>query len=1800
MSKIKRVLSLFLAVVMAFTVMSVGFSFTASAAAPYVTRTPVNPPTPANFSVPAYITVYGTNIFTKPTSAYNVKAAGSVTFYIVGASNISLSTNSSGVTTKAYVINNNVYTWDISGGILSNTSATRVKFTVSYDYNGKPYTTSAWSAVKITQTDAAIFSKIDAHSSSAWRDFNIRTITFVSPSYGSIGVENNANTFYYNNAENQVVYTQDENKSGYRWDHDGGSITSEPTYTMDSAYAPTATYYADRSLYTNKTMQELPLNIYMRDIGSSIDDNHTVKLSELAISGQYVDGNSTTLYGLTGTVNGYTFSEASTCTAKLTGPIPASGSAMAAVVKTKISEKVTGGLWVSHTIWSESFIVIYVSSYDKGDLRTLVNSEKTANRQAGDYMNTASSETDYRTWDQYAAAYETAWEILGRENTSQAAVTAAYNALNDCVPKFTSLGVWYGGIKYAEANYATADHYIGLIPARFTNNKYSDGTCGSYYTYTTANNLNKALEDLNYDRPLDKRYQANVDTMAQNITAAVSALQYKTFNIVFNGNGATDAPATAGYKLYTSIYQPTTVPTLTHYRFTGWYSDSACTQLVTWPLVMSPENSYFTGSFNNKSDTPSTGIALYAGWQLDATTVNFVSNGDAPVSPAIGHPGESVVFPADPTRAGYTFVGWCSDSACTTLIDKSTYKYPSSNVTLYGKWQIAQFSVTFNSNGGTFTGGSATKVITQNYNTAVAEPEIPTKYGMGFAGWYFDNTTFNNAVNFASFTMPSSNTTVYAKWSSTIYTITYNSNGGSTVPYASYAAGDSVVAPSAPIRAGYSFASWCSDENLSNPVSFPFLMTAGSKIFYAKWTPLKYNVYFDLGDSSYPATASFAASFNAGNYYNLNCGSVLVAPEEPTMEGYVFKGWTYNGVAYTFTTVPATNITLVASWEVEPALAKYRIRTDAASSTLQQGDVINVTVSIWANYIVGSHNFILYYDKRYFEPALNGSAYTTVQNGASACNTNGTTFFTMIDNQTGSWNTWQNGTVTGRVNNNTAAMAQYYPAAWRASTTALLEEYSNYNYVYFQVANTSQSPSAGYCVMPKPEQDLCRFQLKVKDDAPITGTDDYAQLLMPDIFTRASDATFGKIYAALEDGNEYDTAYQATGIEYALINNDVRFAVDEMASSTITFVTNSVSTVNPITEKVGRTIALPTPEKPYYNFLGWTTTATGTAYVNKDAYVVGAADVTLYAQWSAQQQSYKVRHWKQNIAGTGYLAEYEEETFYGTIGSTVTATSKTYSGFTCSNTQTGTIVEDGSLVLNLYYNRNNITLTLNPSGGVLTSPTTLSGLYGAEVTAPSNPNRTGYSFNGWLYNSVAYSFTTFPASSIELVASWTANKYTFRFFLNNTLKEEYTITQEYNTNVTAPTVTVPSGMVFSGWLYNGSPYTFTKMPAANMDFYGTLDINGYYVTLYVDGTQYGDPIAVFSGTPLTAAQVAYTPESGYSFSGWKLSNNANGVAATFPLTPAANMSLYGFTSRAKYTLTFWIVGESEYYSRVTNIAYGANIVSQIPESPDVEGYEFKAWYLDEDLTEEYTISTMPAQNLDLYGGYIELTGTIEFDVNGGSGTAPASIEPTIWSEVTAAELPDATGMSKEGFVFIGWGLTRNDTEAIESYYVETTEPVTLYAIWAPATVEIVPRTTANAVVDKDNHYISGLKLGVTEEEIKNTFLGVSGNGTIRVNYSGSIGTGTTVDLISNYTGLVVETFTIVIYGDINGDGNITAADMTALKAIISKSSTLTPGTPAFKAVDLNNDGVLNATDTTKLKAVVSKAATINQSTLVVA
>lgn len=163
-----------------------------------------------------------------------------------------------------------------------------------------------------------------------------------------------------------------------------------------------------------------------------------------------------------------------------------------------------------------------------------------------------------------------------------------------------------------------------------------------------------------------------------------------------------------------------------------------------------------------------------------------------------------------------------------TYYVEQTVTNPLGSSTATYKVEIMGFPViSFQSNGGS----SVTEIQQSAYNVSATKPVDPVKSGFTFGGWYSD-AGLSAAVDWSSKITASH--TYYAKWiGGTAFTVSFVN--GSDVDTVTVGSGDTITEPAAPVREGYVFGGWYSDEGCRNAFDFDTAVS-GNMSIYAKWT----------------------------------------------------------------------------------------------------------------------------------------------------------------------------------------------------------------------------------------------------------------------------------------------------------------------------------------------------------------------------------------------------------------------------------------------------------------------------------------------------------------------------------------------------------------------------------------------------------------------------------------------------------------------------------------------------------------------------------------------------------------------------------------------------------------------------------------------------------------------------------------------------------------------------------------------------------------------------------------------------
>lgn len=343
----------------------------------------------------------------------------------------------------------------------------------------------------------------------------------------------------------------------------------------------------------------------------------------------------------------------------------------------------------------------------------------------------------------------------------------------------------------------------------------------------------------------------------------------KGYTVKFNANGGKSSKKSI--KVYKGLkYGKLPTPTRKGYTFTGWYTAKSGGSKVT--------NDTTFNTNGNKT--------LYARWTLTKYKITYKLAGGKNASNPATYKMNTTVSLKKPSKTGYTFAGWYSDSKCKNKVTQIK-KGSTGNKTLYAKWTANKYSITFNGNGS--TSGTTKKMKACKYNTSYALTGNGfKKKGYSFNGWNTKKdgkgTKYTNKESIKNLAIKNNaNVTLYAQWKKTKYTISYELNGGknNSANPAQYYYTTSTINFKNPSKTGYTFGGWYTNSKYKTKITQIKKGSTGNKKIYAKWNQIKYTIKYNLNGGK-------NNSANPVQYYYTTSTITL---KNPTRTGYTFDGW---------------------------------------------------------------------------------------------------------------------------------------------------------------------------------------------------------------------------------------------------------------------------------------------------------------------------------------------------------------------------------------------------------------------------------------------------------------------------------------------------------------------------------------------------------------------------------------------------------------------------------------------------------------------------------------------------------------------------------------------------------------------------------------------------------------------------------------------------------------------------------------------------------------------------------------------
>ena len=423
---------------------------------------------------------------------------------------------------------------------------------------------------------------------------------------------------------------------------------------------------------------------------------------------------------------------------------------------------------------------------------------------------------------------------------------------------------------------------------------------------------------------------------ADSVVTASFTSTANTYTVVYNGNGSTGgttANSTHTYgvakNLTTNGYTREYTVTYNH-NYTGSTNTTATAKYTfsKWNTVAGGTGTDYGNGVSVTNLSTSGTFNLYAQWTSASVTLET------------------------PTRTGYSFGGWYKEAGCTTSVGAGGASYtPTSAITLYAKWTVNGYTVTYNAstNGGT----TSQEAKTVNYGTAIDLTPKATKTGYTFVGW---NTNKDATTKLSNLTMGTSNVTLYAIYSKVVTYNFYqvdNTNDSKTVTIYNNNKG-TITAPALDTVSGLTVVGW----GTSATATASGLASGGkdtsvseNKTYYAVY---KYTVtvtYNGNGSTSGSVTSSTGTAYRTANPsatsgYNVTNASITLSNNGFAKTGYTFSKWaegSTSGTTYAEGTNRSlsANVTEYAIWTINTYTVTINVNEEGWG-TVSKSSVTNV------------------------------------------------------------------------------------------------------------------------------------------------------------------------------------------------------------------------------------------------------------------------------------------------------------------------------------------------------------------------------------------------------------------------------------------------------------------------------------------------------------------------------------------------------------------------------------------------------------------------------------------------------------------------------------------------------------------------------------------------------------------------------------------------------------------------------------------------------------------------------------------
>ena len=475
-------------------------------------------------------------------------------------------------------------------------------------------------------------------------------------------------------------------------------------------------------------------------------------------------------------------------------------------------------------------------------------------------------------------------------------------------------------------------------------------------------------------------------------------------------------------------------------------------------------------------------------------------------------------------------------------------------------------------------------------------------------------------------------------------------------------------------------------------------------------------------------------------------------------------------------------------------------------------------------------------------------------------------------------------------------------------------------------------------------------------------------------YTAESRAALAEALANDVSGKKYSEQGVVDAATTAI--NDAVKALERMTYTATFYVDGAVHAT--VQAKVGEQIALPEePAKEGYVFTGWDP-AVG---------VMGTEDVSFNAQFTAGAVSYKVETYEMDVNGAYGAATVK--TVPATTGEAVSVTPETREGFTVADNSvlSGTVEADSSLVLKVYYSRNQYKLSVD---GVESDV-----YYGAALNIAAPAAREGFTFTGWNVEVPA----NMPAENLTLVSQWSENDadysaYNAAVSAAKAKQGEENYDKTYTAETRAALAEALANDV-AGKKYSEQSVVDAATKAIN-DAVAALKVMTYNAIFTVDGVQY-EVVPTKVGEQIVAPKDP--AKEGYVFKGWD--------------KEVGKMGVEDITFTAQFEKASGIAYTVEVYTMDVNGNYGAAETKTLYGTTDAEVTA------DTTAAEGFTFDESAA---NVVSGKVAADGSLVLKVYFARNQYKLTVDGAESEVYYGAALDIATPAARKGYTFTGWNV----------------------------------------------------------------------------------------------------------------------------------------------------------------------------------